>query len=116
MIQRVVARLSAMAEETRLRIMLRLRDGECDVSTLAQELDVAQASISRHLAVLKQVGLVSVERHGRHAVCRVADESIYEICAHVCDGVRRHVAREQEAVGLKPRRRQPVKRSGKAGK
>ena len=98
LIPRVVERMRALADESRLRLMLRLKQGECNVSTLTDELGIAQASVSKHLAVLRQVGLVEVERRGTQAVYRVCDESVFDMCKLVCDGVIRQLKREQAVL------------------
>ncbi len=64
MVGRVVERLRALADETRVRLLLRLKRGECNVTALAADLGVAQASVSKHLNVLRQVGIVAVRREG----------------------------------------------------
>jgi ArsR family transcriptional regulator, arsenate/arsenite/antimonite-responsive transcriptional repressor len=55
----------ALSDETRLRILERLRDGErcvCDLTTL---LGAAQSRLSFHLKTLKDAGLVTDRRDGR---------------------------------------------------
>ena len=58
----------ALADETRLRLMVALLDGDATVTGLSEELGVEQPRVSSHLAVLKNVGLVSVARQGRQRV------------------------------------------------
>jgi len=94
----VVERLKALADENRIRILMRLRKGECKVTSLAEELNIAQASVSKHLAVLRQVGLVEVTRLGTTALYRVKDQSVFEMCELVCGGVIRHLEGEQRAL------------------
>jgi DNA-binding transcriptional ArsR family regulator len=94
----VVERLKALADENRIRILMRLRDGECKVTSLAEELDIAQASVSKHLAILRQVGLVEVTRLGTTAWYRVKDQSVFEMCELVCGGVIRHLQEEQKVL------------------
>jgi DNA-binding transcriptional ArsR family regulator len=94
----VVERLKALADENRIRILLRLRGGECKVTSLAEELDIAQASVSKHLAILRQVGLVEVTRLGTTAWYRVKDQSVFEMCELVCGGVIRHLQEEQRML------------------
>jgi DNA-binding transcriptional ArsR family regulator len=77
---------------------MRLREGECKVTSLAEELDMAQASVSKHLAVLRQVGLVEVTRLGTTAWYRVKDQSVFEMCELVCGGVIRHLKEEQRTL------------------
>jgi DNA-binding transcriptional ArsR family regulator len=105
LVSRIVERFRALADETRIRILLRLQGGECNVSTLAQELGVAQASISKHLAVLRQVGFILVRREGTQAFCSVRDPDLPQLCQLMCDGVKRHANEQHAALGLDTRPR-----------
>lgn len=58
----------ALADETRLRLVIALLDKGATVTALSEELGVDQPRVSSHLAILKNVGLVSVERQGRQRV------------------------------------------------
>lgn len=97
LIPKVAERLKALADENRIRLILRLGEGPCRVTHLAEELGIAQASVSKHLGVLRQAGLVAVERRGTEAIYRIHDQSIFELCDIVCGGVQRHL-QEQVAV------------------
>jgi DNA-binding transcriptional ArsR family regulator len=97
LVSKVVERLRALADENRLRLLLRLREGACNVSELTQAVGIAQASVSKHLSVLRRVGLIDVTRVGTAAVYRIRDESVFEMCQIVCDGVVRHL-QEEHAV------------------
>lgn len=63
--------LKALANETRLRIIDRLSRGECHVGELVQEFKVDQSTVSKHLAVLRSVGVVEDERHGNSVTYRL---------------------------------------------
>lgn len=54
----------ACADETRLRILFLLNEGELCVCELVQVLDMPQGKISRHLGILKQASLVQDRREG----------------------------------------------------
>lgn len=97
LIPKVAERLRALADENRLRLIFHLRHEPCRVTHLAEHLGISQASVSKHLAVLRQSGLVTVERRGTEAIYRIHDQSIFELCEIVCGGVERHL-REQVAV------------------
>lgn len=49
---------AALADPTRRAILQRLAAGEATVSELAEPFDVAQPTISRHLRVLEEAGLI----------------------------------------------------------
>jgi ArsR family transcriptional regulator len=54
----------ALADETRLRILNLLVRGELCVCELTEVLDIGQSKASRHLAYLRNAGLVSDRREG----------------------------------------------------
>jgi DNA-binding transcriptional ArsR family regulator len=61
----------AIADETRRRILVLLRDGERSVVELASHFPVTRPAISQHLRVLKDARLVRVRREGRTHYYRV---------------------------------------------
>lgn len=55
-----------LADETRLRILLLIRqNGELCVCELVEALGLSQPKISRHLATLRQCGLLQDRRNGQ---------------------------------------------------
>ncbi len=60
-----VPALRALSEETRLRILRALSKEPHDVSQIADRLGVSSYNASKHLRVLRDVGLVQVERAGK---------------------------------------------------
>jgi ArsR family transcriptional regulator len=62
------ARLRAVADPERLRIVQCLREGPLHVSQLAALLQAEVANISHHLGVLRQAGLVLKKKQGRFAL------------------------------------------------
>jgi ArsR family transcriptional regulator len=55
----------ALGDETRLRLVERLRGGEQCVCDLTDELEAGQSRLSFHLKTLKDAGLVTDRREGR---------------------------------------------------
>ena len=66
--------LRAAAEETRLRILALLAEGELSVSDLTDILGQSQPRISRHLKLLVEAGLVERHREGAWAFFRFAEQ------------------------------------------
>jgi ArsR family transcriptional regulator len=54
----------ALADPTRLRLLLLLREGEICVCHLVGALELSQPQISKHLAALRQAGLVNSRKDG----------------------------------------------------
>ena len=57
----------SLADETRLRIVARLARGEARVVDLTGELGLAQSTVSKHLACLRDCGLVDYRAEGRQS-------------------------------------------------
>src|SRR6188472_2542307 len=63
-----VGAFNAIAEPQRREILVLLRDGERPVTELARELGLTQPGASKHLRVLREVGLVRDRKAGRQRV------------------------------------------------
>ena len=59
---------SALADETRCRLIDLLRDGPRPVHELAAAFEVSRPAVSRHLRLLKDAGLVQEQRRGRENI------------------------------------------------
>ncbi len=70
---------NAVAEPRRRQILEALGTRELSVNDLVALLDLNQPSVSKHLGVLKQVGLVSERRVGRQRLYRVNGERLKPI-------------------------------------
>jgi DNA-binding transcriptional ArsR family regulator len=59
---------NAIAEPQRRHILVLLKGGEMPVNDVAEALGVAQPRASKHLRVLREVGLVRVREKGRQRI------------------------------------------------
>ncbi len=62
---------NAVAEPRRRQILDALAVGEQPVNDLVARLDLAQPQVSKHLRVLREVGLVAVRDEGRQRIYRL---------------------------------------------
>jgi len=67
---------NAVAEPRRRQILDYLASKERSVGDIVAALDLEQPSVSKHLRVLHEVGLVRVRRNGRHMFYRTNAEAI----------------------------------------
>jgi len=67
---------NAIAEPRRRQILSYLAPGERQVSEIVIAVGLDQPSVSKHLGVLREVGLVHVRRNGRHRFYRTNAEAI----------------------------------------
>jgi ArsR family transcriptional regulator len=61
----IVLFYSALADETRLRLLYLMKNGEICVCHLQNLLQTNQPKVSRHLAYLRKTGLVETRRDGK---------------------------------------------------
>lgn len=84
----------ALADETRIQLVLHLLVGERTVSDLVGTLNLPQSTVSRHLGVLRHAEIVATRRDGTSVYYRLAD-------AHLGDLVRQAFAHaEHKRLGL----------------
>ena len=67
---------NAIAEPRRREILEFIAAEERSVTEIAEALELEQPSVSKHLKVLRDVGLVRVRRNGRHMMYRTNAEEI----------------------------------------
>jgi DNA-binding transcriptional ArsR family regulator len=97
-----VALLRELADPLRLGVVDRLgHGGPATVSELADGLGVALPKLSNHLRRLREAGLVTVERTGRHAVYALADPGV-EALLPVLDRLTHRAAPPSAAPAATP--------------
>lgn len=67
---------SAIAEPRRRQIIELLRGRQHAVGELVDRLRMPQPAVSKHLGVLRKVGLVSVEKHGQQRFYRLEADNL----------------------------------------
>jgi DNA-binding transcriptional ArsR family regulator len=70
---------AALADATRRHLLERLADGDLAVSQLTAGLDMSQAAVSQHLRVLREAGLVTARKDGRHRYYQLRPAALAEL-------------------------------------
>ena len=70
---------TALAEPHRRQILDLLRGGERPAGELVQSLQLSQPGVSKHLKVLREVGLVAVRARGKQRLYALRPEPLAEI-------------------------------------
>jgi DNA-binding transcriptional ArsR family regulator len=73
--------VEALAQPTRRQILDLLREEERPVGDLVERLDMSQPAVSKHLRVLREVGLVGVRADAQRRLYRVRPEPLAELDA-----------------------------------
>jgi len=91
----VAETMHALSTPSRVRILSRLDAGPCSVGELAQAISMEQSAVSHQLRLLRNLGLVTGNRSGKHIVyglydnhvAMLLDEAVYH-SEHLRLGVR----------------------------
>lgn len=66
--------MKALGEESRLRIVRMLMKKQCSVNEIAEHLDLTQYNVSKHLRVLREAGLIDLEKSGQQRLYHLAPD------------------------------------------
>ena len=77
-----MAVLKALGEINRLRIMRLMISEQLGVSAIARRLKTSEYNVSKHLRILKEAGLLEMEKSGRQRIYRVASRLKDELASN----------------------------------
>ncbi len=78
----------ALADPTRRQILKLLRKGPRTSGEIAGQFDTAWPTISRHLGVLRDAGLILSERHGQHVIYELNTTVFDDVLEQILDWMR----------------------------
>jgi ArsR family transcriptional regulator len=79
------ATLRALGDPTRREILRVLRAGDLTAGEIASRFPMTAASVSHHLSVLKEAGLVRAERDGRNLIYSLETTVFQEFLQQMMD-------------------------------
>ena len=102
----------ALSDESRLRALIAVKDGELCLCQIIQVLGLSPATVSKHMQTLEQAGLVERKRRGKWRYYGLAAESqsraVKRALDWVLDEVRNDPKLNEDARNIrKVRRRDP---------
>jgi DNA-binding transcriptional ArsR family regulator len=71
--------LKALAHPVRLKMVEGLMGRECNVTKMVAALKIPQSTVSQHLGVLKNAGIVEIRKDGVKTCYRVVDSKVAAI-------------------------------------
>lgn len=104
LVELIAERFRVLGEPTRIRLLDVLREGPATVHELHESTGGSQQNVSKHLGLLLRSGLVSRSKDGNHSRYAIADEGVFELCEHVCSGLRRQLDELDAALPGGPNR------------
>jgi ArsR family transcriptional regulator len=88
----------ALSDPNRVRILLLLRRGELCVCQITELFGLATSTISKHLSVLQQAGLILSRKTERWVYYRLPDQSAPVAVREALDWVQKTLAKTDEAL------------------
>jgi DNA-binding transcriptional ArsR family regulator len=98
LVELIARRFRVIGEPMRIRLLDRLREGEATVNELSEALGATQQNVSKHLAVLTEVGILGRRKAGTHVYYRIVDEVVFALCEQVCGSVQQQLRALNELV------------------
>jgi DNA-binding transcriptional ArsR family regulator len=68
-----------IADPTRREILARLTRQKLNLTTVADSFDISRQSVTKHIRILIECGLVTVEKQGRERYCVARPEKLSEV-------------------------------------
>lgn len=87
-----------LADPKRLKVLYLLGDSEKSVSGLAKQMNLRQANLSQHLAVLRQRGVVESRKDGTTVFYRIAFPKMVKACNIIRSVLLEQVEQKQKIV------------------
>jgi DNA-binding transcriptional ArsR family regulator len=110
--ERFLLVMSALADKTRLRLLLSLRERELCVCKLVEFVDMADSTVSRHMSILKAAGLVEARKSGRWVHYRMAEGLKGTLQKEILEVVLRQLSNDPELLNDAARLRELIQREG----
>jgi len=98
LVELIARRFRVLGEPMRIRLLDQLRDGEATVGELSDALSASQQNVSKHLAVLSDVGILGRRKERNHVYYRIIDEGVFTLCEDVCGSVQQQLRTLSELV------------------
>jgi ArsR family transcriptional regulator len=92
--------LKSLAHPVRLQIIAYLKDGEASVGKLVQALGVEQSSLSRHLAILRDLGVLVARQEKTNVYYNLQDHDIFMVLRPIADLLRKKLKRSEKLLEI----------------
>lgn len=89
--------LNALANPLRLQVIEFLKSGEKNVSAIIKALGIPQSSLSRHLTILREAGILKSRQQGTIIYYDIEDHDIFHVLRPIAEMLRKKL-KKTEAV------------------
>ena len=90
--------LKGLAHPVRLQIIEYLKNGEASVGKLGQALGVKQSNLSRHLATLRELGVLETRQEKTSVFYAIHDHDIFKILRPIAEMLRKKLKKSEKIL------------------
>ena len=90
--------LKALDHSIRLQVIEYLRGGEASVGKIVSALGVEQSNLSRHLATLKEMGILHTRQEKTTVYYSIHDHDIFEVLRPVAEILRKKLSKSAKLL------------------
>ncbi|MHC4476971.1 MAG: ArsR/SmtB family transcription factor [Planctomycetota bacterium] len=98
MMRTIINIAKALSDQHRVRALMMLSEGELCVCQLIEMLGLAPSTVSKHMAILHQAGLVDARKEGRWNYYRLPDEDAPGFIIEAIRWVQSSTAKDKRIV------------------
>ncbi|GAP41259.1 autorepressor SdpR family transcription factor [Flexilinea flocculi] len=69
----------ALTDPTRREILMMLKKNDMNAGEIAEKFDISKPSISHHLNILRNAGLVRSEKHGQNVIYTISTSVLEDV-------------------------------------
>ncbi len=90
--------LKSLAHPVRLEVIEYLKTKEASVGEMVKELGVEQSGLSKHLAILRQAGIVASRQEKVTVYYSIRDKDIYQVLRPIAEILRKKLSESQRVL------------------
>lgn len=87
--------MSALSDPNRLRLLMSLSGRELCVCQLVQFMGLADSTVSKHMSILRDAGLVAARKRGRWVYYRQASENTTDLARQIIQLAQQHMLNDR---------------------
>lgn len=90
--------LKSLAHPVRLAVIEYLKSREASVGQMVQSLQVEQSSLSKHLSILRQAGILTSRQEGVTVYYSIRDQDIFHVLRPIAEILRKKLSESHRVL------------------
>jgi len=90
--------LKALSHPLRLQIIEFLKNGEKNVGNIIKALSIPQSSLSRHLTILREAGVLKSRQQGTVIYYNIEDHDIFHVLRPIAEMLRKKLKKTETVL------------------